>query len=125
MWGISCTNFSPAEIETQNRDLVKHADEFLTDPESGWEVFLEPEAIQLLSFWCRTPQQMRRFIRIILNTKNNLEKEHQALGVKINLGDDTLRTCLVSAESGRIVENRLRSLSCQIIQAIFLERNLR
>ncbi|WP_164886373.1 replication initiation protein [Lacticaseibacillus paracasei] len=125
MWGISCTNFSPAEIETQNRDLVKHADEFLTDPESGWEVFLEPEAIQLLSFWCRTPQQMQRFIRIILNAKNNLEKEHQALGVKINLGDDTLRTCLVSAESGRIVENRLRSLSCQIIQAIFLERNLR
>ena len=125
MWGISCTNFSPAEIETQNRDLVKHADEFLTDPESGWEVFLEPEAIQLLSFWCRTPQQMRRFIRMILNAKNNLEKEHQALGVKINLGDDTLRTCLVSAESGRIVENRLRSLSCQIIQAIFLERNLR
>jgi hypothetical protein len=125
LWGISCTNFSPAEIETQNRDLVKHADEFLTDPESGWEVFLEPEAIQLLSFWCRTPQQMRRFIRIILNAKNNLEKEHQALGVKINLGDDTLRTCLVSAESGRIVENRLRSLSCQIIQAIFLERNLR
>jgi hypothetical protein len=125
LWGISCTNFSPAEIETQNRDLVKHADEFLTDPESGWEVFLEPEAIQLLSFWCRTPQQMRRFIRIILNAKNNLEKEHQALGVKINLGDDTLRTCLVSAESGRIVENRLRSLSCQIIQAIFLEHNLR
>ena len=36
-----------------------------------------------------------------------------------------LRTCLVSAESGRIVENRLRSLSCQIIQAIFLERNVR
>ena len=36
-----------------------------------------------------------------------------------------LRTCLASAESGRMVENRLRSLSCQIIQAIFLERNLR
>jgi hypothetical protein len=88
---FSTTNFSPAEIETQNRDLVKHADEFLTDPESGWEVFLEPEAIQLLSFWCRTPQQMRRFIRIILNAKNNLEKEHQDLGVKINLGDDTLK----------------------------------
>ena len=88
---FSTANFSPAEIETQNRDLVKHADEFLTDPESGWEVFLEPEAIQLLSFWCRTPQQMRRFIRIILNAKNNLEKEHQALGVKINLGDDTLK----------------------------------
>ena len=38
---FSTTNFSTAEIETQNRDLVKHADEFLTDPESGWEVFLE------------------------------------------------------------------------------------
>ena len=36
-----------------------------------------------------------------------------------------VRTCLASAESGRMVENRLRSLSCQIIQAIFLERNLR
>jgi hypothetical protein len=88
---FSTTNFSPAEIETQNRDLVTHANEFLTDPESGWEVFLEPEAIQLLSFWCRTPQQMRRFIRIILNAKNNIEKEHQALGVKINLGDDALK----------------------------------
>ncbi|ART97390.1 DNA methyltransferase [Lacticaseibacillus rhamnosus] len=41
------------------------------------------------------------------------------------LQNNDLRTCLVSAESGRIVENRLRSLSCQIIQAIFLERNLR
>ncbi|MCU6432019.1 transposase [Lacticaseibacillus paracasei] len=39
--------------------------------------------------------------------------------------NEILRTCLVSAESDRIVENRLRSLSCQIIQAIFLERNLR
>ncbi|MDM7542822.1 nitroreductase family protein, partial [Lacticaseibacillus paracasei] len=29
----------------------------------------------------------------------------------------SVSTCLVSAESGRIVENRLRSLSCQIIQA--------
>ncbi|AWY46758.1 replication initiation protein RepA (plasmid) [Lactiplantibacillus plantarum] len=107
MWGISCTNFSPAEIETQNRDLVKHADEFLTDPESGWEVFLEPEAIQLLSFWCRTPQQMRRFIRIILNAKNNLEKEHQALGVKINLGDDTLK--LLITKTLRRYFNVLRS----------------
>ncbi|MQM78784.1 replication initiator protein A [Lentilactobacillus buchneri] len=88
---FSTAHFSPAEIQKQNQDLVNHADEFLTDSESGWEVFLEPEAIQLLSFWCRTPQQMRRFIRIILNAKNNLEKEHQALGVKINLGDDTLK----------------------------------
>ncbi|MCT3332055.1 hypothetical protein EFP65_07150, partial [Lacticaseibacillus paracasei] len=50
----------------------------------------------------------------------------QASGLQLTLtaGSGTtvvdLRTCLVSAESGRIVENRLRSLSCQIIQAIFL-----
>ena len=94
---FSTTNFSSAEIETQNRDLVTHADEFLTDPESGWEIFLEPEAIQLLSFWCRTPQQMRRFIRIILNAKNNIEKEHQALGVKINLADNTLKPLMTKA----------------------------
>ena len=61
---FSTASFSPAEIETQNRDLVKHADEFLTDEDNGLPVFLEPEAVQLLSFWCRTPQQLRRFIGI-------------------------------------------------------------
>ncbi|OQR07457.1 replication initiator protein A, partial [Ligilactobacillus salivarius] len=55
---FSTANFSPAEIEAQNRDLVKHADKFLTDEDNGLPVFLEPEAVQLLSFWCRTPQQM-------------------------------------------------------------------
>ena len=71
---FSTTNFSPAEIEAQNRDLVKHADKFLTDEDNGLPVFLEPEAVQLLSFWCRTPQQMRRFIGIILNAKYAVEK---------------------------------------------------
>ena len=52
----------------------------------------------------------------------NLGLAQLALKAFLNLA---MRTCLVSAESGRIVENRLRSLSCQIIQAIFLERNLR
>ncbi|MBT9678160.1 replication protein, partial [Levilactobacillus brevis] len=27
----------------------------------------------LLSFWCRTPQQMRRFVGIILNAKYRVE----------------------------------------------------
>ncbi|RND99806.1 Stage 0 sporulation protein KB [Lacticaseibacillus paracasei] len=54
-------------------------------------------------------------------TMNNML--HGQFGESIS--DPSVRTCLVSAESGRIVENRLRSLSCQIIQAIFLERNLR
>ena len=88
---FSTANFSPAEIEAQNRDLVKHADEFLTDEDNGLPVFLEPEAVQLLSFWCRTPQQMRRFIGIILNAKYAVEKEHKDLGVWILLDDPDLK----------------------------------
>ncbi|WP_407873854.1 hypothetical protein [Lactiplantibacillus plantarum] len=45
-------NFSPAEIEKQNHDLIDHANDFLTNEDSGLPVFLEPEAVQLLSFWC-------------------------------------------------------------------------
>ena len=51
--------------------------------------------------------------------------EYKKSEIRVSNLMEILRTCLVSAESGRIVENRLRSLSCQIIQAIFLERNLR
>ena len=88
---FSTANFSPAEIEAQNRDLVKHANDFLTDEDSGLPVFLEPEAVQLLSFWCRTPQQMRRFIGIILNAKYRVEKDHQDIGVYIPLDDEELK----------------------------------
>ncbi|MCP9317709.1 replication initiator protein A, partial [Lactobacillus helveticus] len=35
---FSTANFSPAEIEAQNRDLVKHANDFLTDEDSGLPV---------------------------------------------------------------------------------------
>lgn len=92
---FSTANFSPAEIEAQNRDLVKHADEFLTDEDNGLPVFLEPEAVQLLSFWCRTPQQMRRFIGIILNAKYAVEKEHKDLGVWILLDDPDLKKMII------------------------------
>ena len=104
---FSTAHFSPAEIQKQNRDLVKHADEFLTDPESGWEVFLEPEAIQLLSFWCRTPQQMRRFIGIILNAKYAIEKAHKDLGVWITLDDPELKPLMT--KTLRRYFNALRS----------------
>ncbi|PAK65832.1 plasmid replication initiation protein, partial [Lactococcus lactis] len=80
---FSTAHFSPAELEKQNQDLVNHANDFLTDEDSGLPVFLEPEAVQLLSFWCRTPQQMRRFIGIILNAKYRVEKDHQDIGVII------------------------------------------
>ncbi|MGE9132378.1 hypothetical protein [Lacticaseibacillus paracasei] len=57
--------------------------------------------------------------------KTNRSETKKSFSEDIDAVKQELRTCLVSAESGRIVENRLRSLSCQIIQAIFLERNLR
>ena len=104
---FSTTNFSPAEIEAQNRDLVKHADEFLTDEDNGLPVFLEPEAVQLLSFWCRTPQQMRRFIGIILNAKYAVEKEHRDLGVWILLDDPDLKKMMT--KTLRRYFNALRS----------------
>ena len=94
---FSTANFSPAEIEAQNRDLVKHANDFLTDEDSGLPVFLEPEAVQLLSFWCRSPQQMRRFIGIILNAKYRVEKDHKDIGVIIPLDDEELKPLMTKA----------------------------
>ena len=104
---FSTANFSPAEIEQQNRDLVKHANDFLTDEDSGLPVFLEPEAVQLLSFWCRTPQQMRRFIGIILNAKYKVEKDHRDIGVYIPLDDEELKPLMT--KTLRRYFNALRS----------------
>lgn len=94
---FSTANFSPAEIQKQNQDLINHANDFLTDEDSGLPVFLEPEAVQLLSFWCRTPQQMRRFIGIILNAKYRVEKDHQDIGVLIPLYDEELKPLMTKA----------------------------
>lgn len=104
---FSTAHFSSAEIEEQNRDLVTHADKFLTDEDSGLPVFLEPEAVQLLSLWCRTPQQMRRFIGIILNAKYAVEKEHQNIGVYIPLDDEELKPLMT--KTLRRYFNALRS----------------
>ena len=104
---FSTAQFSPAEIEQQNHDLVKHANDFLTDEDSGLPVFLEPEAVQLLSFWCRTPQQMRRFIGIILNAKYKVEKDHRDIGVYIPLDDEELKPLMT--KTLRRYFNALRS----------------
>ncbi len=109
---FSTTNFSSSEIEQQNQDLVKHANEFLTDKDGGLPVFLEPKAVQLLSFWCRTPQQMRRFIGIILNAKYRVEKDHQDIGVLIPLDDPELQPLMT--KTLRRYFNALRSNEKQI-----------
>ncbi|WP_353839218.1 hypothetical protein, partial [Acinetobacter baumannii] len=36
---FSTAQFSPAELEKQNKDLVNHANDFLTDEDSGLPVF--------------------------------------------------------------------------------------
>ena len=87
--------------------MITHADKFLTDEDSGLPVFLKPEAVQLLSFWCRTPQQMRRFIGIILNAKYAVEKEHQNIGVYIPLDDEELKPLMT--KTLRRYFNALRS----------------
>jgi len=87
-------------------DLVSHAYDFLTDGDTG-QLFLEPSAVQLLSFWCRTPQQMRRFIGIILNAKYAIEKAHKDLGVWINLDDPELKPLMT--KTLRRYFNALRS----------------
>ena len=94
---FSTAQFSPAELEKQNKDLVNHANDFLTDEDSGFPVFLEPEAVQLLSFWCRTPQQMHRFIGIILNAKYRVEEDHQDIGVLIPLDGEELKPLMTKA----------------------------
>ena len=104
---FSTAHFSPAEIQKQNQDLVHHANDFLTDEDSGLPVFLEPEAVQLLSFWCRTPQQMRRFIGIILNAKYKVEKDHRDIGVYIPLDDEELKPLMT--KTLRRYFNALRS----------------
>ena len=81
--------------------------DFLTDEDSGLPVFLEPEAVQLLSFWCRTPQQMRRFIGIILNAKYKVEKDHRDIGVYIPLDDEELKPLMT--KTLRRYFNALRS----------------
>lgn len=104
---FSTAHFSPDKIEKQNKDLVNHANDFLTNEDSGLPVFLEPEAVQLLSFWCRTPQQMHRFIGIILNAKYTVEKEHKDLRVWIALDDPELKPLIT--KTLRRYFNALRS----------------
>jgi hypothetical protein len=103
---FSTANYTPAEINQQNHDLVSHAYDFLTDADTG-QLFLEPSAVQLLSFWCRTPQQMRRFIGIILNAKYAIEKAHKDLGVWITLDDPELKSLMT--KTLRRYFNALRS----------------
>ncbi|MCT1172506.1 replication initiator protein A, partial [Lactococcus lactis] len=65
---FSSSNFSEAQLKSQNQDLVKNSKSFLK--EGTHELFLSEEAINLLQMWCNSPQQLRKMVGIILNAKN-------------------------------------------------------
>ena len=73
---FSTANFSNAQIEKQNQDLVLHAKEFLTTEDSDGIPF-EPETIKLLSLWANNPKQIRKFIGIILNARRDAQELHK------------------------------------------------
>ena len=73
---FSTANFSNAQIEKQNRDLVQHAKEFLTEDNSP--VPFEPETIRLISLWANdNPKIIKKTIGIILNARRDAQELHK------------------------------------------------
>ncbi|RNE34410.1 replication initiator protein A [Lacticaseibacillus paracasei] len=81
---FSTNRYSPEIIKKQNQDLVKNARNYLPESTTGG-LFLNKEGVELLSLWCQSPQQMHRFLGIILNAKKAVEREHE--GTTIVLDD--------------------------------------
>ena len=86
---FSSSNFSEAQLKSQNQDLVKNSKSFLK--EGTHELFLSDEAINLLQMWCNSPQQLRKMVGIILNAKNAVCKENEELGVFFVLEEEALQ----------------------------------
>lgn len=103
---FSAQKYSEQEIKKQNQDLVAHAANFYTDDLTG-NLFLDQEALSLISLWCRTPQQTRRLIGIILNAKRDLEQQHQDINMHLFLDADDLRPLMT--KTLRRYFNALRS----------------
>lgn len=72
---FSSKNFSQSEIKEQNQDLVSNAYKYLTGENVDNSMPFEPETIQLISYWVRTPEQMRSFIGIILNARKDIQAD--------------------------------------------------
>lgn len=78
---FSPSSFTQAEIEAQNKDLVKHASQFMTESDDSENFILSKPATKLLSLWCKTPKQLYRVVQIILNAKNSVKKEFTKLNL--------------------------------------------
>ena len=69
---FSSKEYSTKEINEQNKDLVKHAKEYYTQTDTNDKVILNSKALNLLAMWVRTPQELNRVVRIILNARNSV-----------------------------------------------------
>lgn len=79
---FSSKEYSTQEINEQNKDLVKHAKEYYTQTDTNDKVILNSKALNLLAMWVRTPQELNRVVRIILNARNSVLTQLQEKGVK-------------------------------------------
>ncbi|WP_317759819.1 replication initiator protein A [Liquorilactobacillus mali] len=74
---FSSSNYSPAQRQKQNEDLIKNAPEYLVEQGQGAEIPLEADTIRLLSLWVNTPKQMHDYIGIIFNAKKRAQENIQ------------------------------------------------
>ena len=84
---FSTANYSKAQVEKQNQDLVEKADQFLTTDDEDSLPF-ERETIRLLALWAKNPQQIRKFIGIILNARQDVQNLHQDAHLSFILDDE-------------------------------------
>ena len=79
---FSSKEYSTKEINEQNKDLVKHAKEYYTQTDTNDKVILNSKALNLLAMWVRTPQELNRVVRIILNARDSVLTQLDKKGVK-------------------------------------------
>ena len=79
---FSSKEYSTKEINEQNKDLIKHAKEYYTQTDTNDKVILNSKALNLLAMWVRTPQELNRVVRIILNARNSVLTRLDKRGVK-------------------------------------------
>ncbi|MBW7985283.1 replication initiator protein A [Lactobacillus helveticus] len=79
---FSSKEYSTKEINEQNKDLAKHAKEYYTQTDTNDKVILNSKALNLLAMWVRTPQELHRVVRIILNARNSVLTQLDKKGVK-------------------------------------------
>lgn len=79
---FSSKEYSTKEINEQNKDLVKYAKEYYTQTDTNDKVILNSKALNLLAMWVRTPQELNRVVRIILNARNGVLTQLDKKGVK-------------------------------------------